>query len=292
MPTSLRITAAASACFEQHEGPGGACSLSRSNISLLYALTILQTGLTKSNFFRRQTAGVGHWMLGQMELPRVLRRDRQARSHLRRLLNCACVEACVAGLVLLLAACGSDSAAPPAVDTSSSSTPSSSSSGETSSTSGSSSDSGPVESSVSSGTVTTTGETGTPDDCPAADPAAEGSAALVLAPDWPEGGTLDASCDAVAVEEAPLALLLVCSHPDTAVAVEVRLRFPALLDGRLDELVGATDLRASFFNPPRGSITCFRCYDLSVRNADGELLVLSHATYSFGSVVSEGESVT
>lgn len=145
---------------------------------------------------------------------------------------------------------------------------------------------------MSSGTVTTTGETGTPDDCPAADPAAEGSAALVLAPDWPEGGTLDASCDAVAVEEAPLALLLVCSHPDTAVAVEVRLRFPALLDGRLDELVGATDLRASFFNPPRGSITCFRCYDLSVRNADGELLVLSHATYSFGSVVSEGESVT
>ena len=130
------------------------------------------------------------------------------------------------------------------------------------------------------------------DGCPEADPeiSAGSALALTLPGEWPEGGTLDAACEAVDFEpEAPFALRLSCTHPETALPAVVRLRVSGD-DGQLDGLPGTSGLRVSFYNPPRGSIGCSVCNDLSIRDAAGDLILLSHSTWLF-ETVPEGAAV-
>lgn len=136
----------------------------------------------------------------------------------------------------------------------------------------------------SSGSTIATSEasdTGMPDTCAAADPDAPISAGgLALTQAWPDGGTLDAQCDAIEWLHDPTRLRLSCVHPETMLPVDVDIRMSDEVRETLDALPGTSGLRVSFYNPPRGSIGCLACFDLTIRSSDGELLALFHATMS------------
>jgi hypothetical protein len=118
------------------------------------------------------------------------------------------------------------------------------------------------------------------------------SSAGALTDDWPEGGTLDAVCEAVELTGDKTTLRLSCPHPETMLPVEVVISFPPdVVEGQLDDLPGMTDLQVSFFNPPRGTIGCTGCNDLRIRSSSGELLVLSNVTWLYESVPAEGTAI-
>ncbi len=131
---------------------------------------------------------------------------------------------------------------------------------------------------------------GSGDDCAPAQPGVEASSAGVIAFDWPTGPTLDAVCDAVAIDD-PIALLLSCAHPETGEPTDVRLSLSeGAVNGQLDGLPGTGGLRLSFYNRPPDAISCFVCNDLSLRDAEGGLILRAHVLRLLDAVPAEGSS--
>lgn len=134
-------------------------------------------------------------------------------------------------------------------------------------------------------------ETGNQDGCAPPNPDVFASSAGALTDNWPDGGTLDATCDAVEFVDHRT-LRLTCMHPETGLPAEVVVSFSAgAVGSQLDDLPGTTGLLVSFFNPPRGSIGCIGCNDLRIHDSDGRLIALSSATWLFDSIPAEGTAI-
>jgi hypothetical protein len=159
-------------------------------------------------------------------------------------------------------------------------------------TSGSTSEAASTGSTSSGPESSESSDTGAQDNCPAADLEISASSAGVLTQDWPEGGTVDAPCEVQELSDDKTTLRLSCLHPDKMVPVEVVYSFPpGVIGTQLDGLVGETGVLASFYNEPPRSIDCLGCNDLRLRDAGGDLLVLSNVTRLYGAVPAEGATI-
>lgn len=202
------------------------------------------------------------------------------RAALRPVVIFAC--ACESGGVASVSSSSSDS------DTTSTTTSSTSESSSASAATTSSADT----SSSSSSEVADTSTSGAVDDCPGVDPEVSVGSALVLTMEsnWPIGFTTGAPCDVLSVayfDEEPIGLRLACIHPDSQEVVELVLRIGGIVEAHLESFVGMNDTRLAFFNPEPSGFGCSVCLDLTLRDSEGGLLVLSKVVGLDG-VLAEG----
>jgi hypothetical protein len=184
------------------------------------------------------------------------------------------------------AACQDDAPANSPSETSSG-TQSLDSSSSTTSSSATSSSTTTSSADESSSTSTSGQDMGTGENCPPADAMAAYAAAGAIALEWPDGVSLDATCEALSLFDEPFGIELSCVHPESGEPVPIRLNVSGSVDDQLNWLPGTTGLRLSFFNPSKDAVSCYACVDVSLRDAEGRLVLLSRSLDLFDAVPAE-----
>jgi hypothetical protein len=193
----------------------------------------------------------------------------------------------VSSIAYAIGACQDDTPADSPSETSSG-TQSLDSSSSTTSSSATSESTTTSSADESSSTSTSGMDMGTGDKCPPADEMAAYTAAGAIALDWPDGAFLDATCEALSLFDKPFGIELSCIHPESGDAVPVRLNVSGNVEDQLDWIPGTTGLRLSFFSPPKGAVSCYACVDVSLRDAEGRLVLLSRSLDLLDAVPAEG----
>lgn len=141
-------------------------------------------------------------------------------------------------------------------------------------------------------------ESGLLDFCPAADASVDQAAAFVQAPGWPEETAITASCEGVSIATADgfvglLDISLDCMDQTSGFTGDVHVYVAeSAISGQLDEIPGSENLLLSFWWPsadvinPGDSI-----FQLSLRSADGSLVLLAYTGSLFDGYLAEGDSL-
>lgn len=128
------------------------------------------------------------------------------------------------------------------------------------------------------------------DDCPPGDPNQLAASAIANAPEFPSGGFVDVSCDAISIEREPSRLVSSCVHPVTRAPTEIRINAVSVFENQLAWLPGTSDLRVSFYKKKEDVIGCGACTHLTIRDSAGDLLLLSHTLNLFDAYPDEGSA--